>query len=178
MTGTPVGSLWQHEWEKHGTCASIIEDLNTENKYFGQGLAWLQQYTMNGVLSKAGINPGAQYNAIDFHNAVKGTLKTNPSIHCVREKGHHGEQYLAEIKICFTKKLDLVNCDGVVGIHSSNYVDDAVITNCDPNHEINYPSTLPQHLLDKIDRVPKKPVWRFPWVNVYKLIDFIKWLTL
>lgn len=173
--GTPEASLWQHEWLKHGTCASVLEELSTENKYFGQGLAWLQQYTMNNLLSKASVEPGNKYDTIDFHNAIKSSIKTNPSIHCVREKHHSGEQYLSEIKICFNKQLELVNCDGVLGLPQ---YDDGVITNCDSNLQINYPSTLPQYLLDNIDsREPVKPVWRFPWVNLYKLIQIIKWFT-
>lgn len=177
-TGTPEASLWQHEWLKHGTCASVLEELSTENKYFGQGLAWLQQYTMNKLLSKSSIEPGSQHNVIDFHNAIKGAINTNPSIHCVREKHHSGEQYLSEIKICFDKKLELVNCNGVLGLPQA-YYDDDVITNCDSNIPINYPSTLPQHLLNDADRAPvNKPAWRFPWVNLYKLIQLIKWLTL
>lgn len=173
--GTPEASLWQHEWLKHGTCASVLNELSSENKYFGQGLAWLQQYTMNGVLSKSNVQPGSYYHVNDFYNAVKTSLNTNPSIHCVREKNHKGEQYLSEIKICFNKKLELVDC---TGIRSEFIHDDNVISNCDPNIQINYPSTLPQHLLEKFDQKPVKPVWRFPWVNLYKLVQIIKWFTL
>lgn len=133
---------------------------------------------MNSLLSKSNVEPGTKYNVADFHNAIKSAIKINPSIHCVREKHHNGEQYLSEIKICFNKQLELVNCNGVLGLPAPHY-DDDVITNCDPNNQINYPSTLPQYLLDNNDREPVKPVsWRFPWVNLYKLLQLIKWLTL
>lgn len=175
--GTPEASLWKHEWEKHGTCASILQELKTENKYFGQGLAWLQQYTMNGVLSKAKIEPGTQYNVTDFYNAVKNTLNTNPSIHCVREKQNKGDQYLSEIKICFNKQLELIDCNGIWNEFALEF-NNGIITNCDLNRPINYPSTLPKYILNKSDRVSPKPVWRFPWVNLYKLIQILKWFTL
>lgn len=171
-----MDSLWQHEWVKHGTCASVLEELSTENKYFGQGLTWLQQYTMNGLLSKANINPGTKYNVIDIHNAVKSVLNTSPSIHCVREKNDHGEQYLSEIKICFNKQLELIDCNGI-RLKDQQYFNDNIISSCDPNHEVHYPSTLPQYLLEKSDRGPAKTVWQFPWVNIFKLIRIIKWLT-
>lgn len=132
---------------------------------------------MNGLLSKANVEPGSNYHVIDFHNAIKTALKTNPSIHCVHEKSHKGEQYLSEIKICFNKKLELVDCNGVKG-ELVSYHDDNVITNCDPNIQINYPNTLPEYLLDNVDRKPAKPIWRFPWVNLYKLLQIIKWCTL
>lgn len=192
ILGTPEASLWQHEWLKHGTCASVIEDLRTENKYFGQGLTWLQQFTMNNILSKANIEPGSQFNVHDYYNAIKDALKVKPVLHCVREKHHAGEQYLSEIRICFNKQLELIDCTGVVGkpfkkfeyyddydiITNNGYYDDDIIANCDLNSKVNYPSTLPKYLIENNDRKPDAPVWRFPWVNLYKLVRMIKWLTL
>lgn len=175
--------MWQHEWEKHGTCASVLKELSTENKYFGQGLQWLLQYTMSNMLSKAGIVPGAPYHVVDFHNAIKNTINTNPSIHCVREKNDRANQYLAEIKICFSKQLELVDCNGVLyehelGVDSVIEQDDGVISNCDLTQQVQYPSTLPKYLLEKMEPESTKTVWRFPWVNLYKLIQIIKWFTL
>lgn len=131
---------------------------------------------MNGFLEKANIVPGAQYEAIDFHNAIKSLLNINPSIHCVREKEHHGEQYLSEIKICFDKKLELVNCDGVLNGDATNY-NEKIITNCEPNLKINYPSELPQYLINRADPDATKSIWHFPWVNFYKLIRMLQLFT-
>lgn len=170
--------MWKHEWEKHGTCASILPELQSENKYFGQGLAWLQQYTMSGILTKAKVTAGAKYNVVDFHNAIKNVINTNPSIHCVREKDHKSEQYLSEIKICFNKKLELVDCNGVLYESSMTEYEDGVISNCDLSEQVQYPSTLPNYLLDRTERESTKTEWRFPWVNLYKLIQMIKWFTL
>lgn len=138
---------------------------------------------MNGLFSKANIEPGSQYNVTDLHNAIEKALNVKAVLHCVREKHHPGEQYLSEIRICFNKKLELIDCTGVVGkpfgLYGKNmYNDDDIITNCDRNTNINYPSTLPKYLLDNVDDKPAKPVWRFPWVNLYKLIQMIKWFTL
>lgn len=172
--------MWQHEWEKHGTCASVLRELDSENKYFGQGLQWLLQYTMSNMLSKSSIEPGASYHVVDFHNAIRNTIDSNPSIHCVREKNDRGHQYLSEIKICFSKSLELVDCNGVLYESELNVKehDNGIITNCDLTQEVQYPSTLPKYLLDKMDNDTTKTVWRFPWVNLYKLIQIIKWFTL
>lgn len=180
IAGTPEASLWEHEWDKHGTCASILQELRTENKYFGQGLTWLQQYTMNSLLSKANIEPGTQYNVVDIHKAVKSLLNTNPVIECVKEKQYNRDQYLSEIRICFNKQLELVDCDGVVGEEAaySYSEDDDIITSCSRDQPIHYPSTLPQHFLDGSKHETIKPVWRFPWVNFYKLVQIVKWFTL
>lgn len=173
--GTPEESLWKHEWSKHGTCAALLQELNTENKYFGQGLAWLQQYTMNGVLAKSNVLPGAMYNVTDFYDAIKQTLNINPSIHCVHE--HGGGQYLSELKICFNKQLELIDCNGISDEYTTEHKN-GVITNCNAKQPIQYPSTLPDYLLNDMDRESTTSVWRFPWVNLYKLIQLIKWFTL
>lgn len=174
----PLESLWQHEWLKHGTCASVLDELNSENKYFGQGLAWLTQYTMQSLLAKTDIVPDKQYTALDIHTAIKNVWHVDPSIHCITER-HSGEQFLSEIRICFNKKLELVDCDGTkVNFESTlPYLDNQVITNCH-NKTINYPNAVPKHLLDNTNSNANKTTWRFPWVNLYKLIQIIKWFTL
>ena len=51
--------IWCHEWEKHGTCAYQIPDLNTERKFFS-GVLKLFVEKMNydtHVLAKHGIVP-------------------------------------------------------------------------------------------------------------------------
>lgn len=133
---------------------------------------------MTGFLSKANILPGLKYNVTEFNMAIKNTLNRNPSIHCVKERETH-DIYLAEIRICFNKKLELVNCDGVrFGREPSKNLGDTLITNCDLNALISYPSVLPNHLLKKLIPNETKSVWRFPWVNLYKLIQIVKWFTL
>lgn len=157
---------------KHGTCASILDELDTENKYFGQGLAWLQQFTMTGILAKANIIPDQQYHFDDIYNGIKKILNRNPSIHCVHEK-QTGDIYLAEIRICFNKQLELVDCDGVLS-QSNVFNTDTCNHN---NQTIHYPSVVPKYLLNGKDGETTKPVWKFPWINLYKLIQIIKWFT-
>lgn len=70
---TPLDSFWKHEWQKHGTCAMSLENLNTELKYFAQGLRWLQLYSMSNILSKAGIVPSTNktYSATEVINTCE-----------------------------------------------------------------------------------------------------------
>lgn len=166
--------LWKHEWLKHGTCAMVLPELSNENKYFGQGLSWLQQYSMSSILQKGGIVPDRNHTLITIHQAVTNALKRNPSIHCIQD---NHELYLSEIRICFNKSLSLVDCDGVVGLSevAVDYPGGKIITNCDLSKPIQYPSIVPSA---RIQRQNKKPDWQFPFVNVYKLLELVKWLTL
>lgn len=174
FVGTPHDSLWKHEWLKHGTCASVLPKLASENKYFGQGLVWLQQFSMSSVLSKSNIVPDdAPVNITDIHKAITDTLTRNPSIHCIQDP-KTGELYLDEIRICFSKTLELVDCDGVV---KPTIEGTKIIGNCHLDRLIHYPNVVPSTLINRQKPVPSS-VWNFPFVNVYKLIQMIKWFTL
>ncbi|KAJ9578759.1 hypothetical protein L9F63_005017 [Diploptera punctata] len=96
--------LWKHEWKKHGTCAATLPALDTELKYFKQGLTWIKEYTMDNVLSKAGIQPNNNYTPEAVSQAVHKILGKNPAIQCI-EDNKNKQYYLFEIRICFDKNL-------------------------------------------------------------------------
>jgi ribonuclease T2 len=76
-------SLWKHEWTKHGTCATALPALDSEDKYFGQGLKWIKQYNMKNILSQSGIEPDVQgYFPLDVWNGVQKSLGKNPIVRC------------------------------------------------------------------------------------------------
>lgn len=45
-------SYRKHEWEKHGTCAAILEVLNSQKKYFGKALELYQNIDLNGYVNQ------------------------------------------------------------------------------------------------------------------------------
>ena len=56
----------------HGKCATALPTLDTEDKYFGQGLKWIKQYDIKNILSQSGIEPNVQgYFPQDVWNAVQ-----------------------------------------------------------------------------------------------------------
>ena len=77
-------SFWKHEWEKHGTCASILESMNTEKKYFQKGIDLLDEYDMKNVLGKASIYPGNQYPVQFILDGIKKILDVNAQVMCVK----------------------------------------------------------------------------------------------
>lgn len=80
-------SFWRHEWRKHGTCATILPQLDTEVKYFTQGLQWVQQYNMRDVLYQGGIIPSDEtgYEVSVIWDAAKKVLGKNPAVECVHD---------------------------------------------------------------------------------------------
>lgn len=163
--------LWKHEWLKHGTCAALLEELDDELKYFGQGLKWREKFIMSRFLDDAGIHPDSNSTVIALNNAIVRGLGKNPSIHCLYD-GKHGISYLSEIRICFNKSLELIDCDGVKlgDVKPINYPGGTVNTNCHIGSPVHYPSLVPT--------LQRKEEWKFPLVNVYKLLQFLMWFTL
>ncbi|ALC43397.1 RNaseX25, partial [Drosophila busckii] len=161
--------LWKHEWLKHGTCASLLDALNGELKYFGQGLKWREEYTIANILDAAGIHPDSNNSVVTINQALVRGLGKNPSIHCLFD-GKHDISYLAEIRLCFNKSLELINCDGINrDVMAVHFQDGTVNTNCHISSPVHYPSVLPPLL--------RKQPWKFPVVDFYKLLQFLMWFT-
>lgn len=79
-------SLWEHEWNKHGTCAVVLKQLNSEIKYFTKGLNLLATYDMKNVLAKASIVPGRKYGTTAILNAIERVLGKRGAIICRKNK--------------------------------------------------------------------------------------------
>lgn len=174
---TPEDGLWKHEWEKHGTCASVLAPFHSENYYFGQGLSWFQTYSMGTLLEQAGIKPDSSVYVGQIHKSIYDALNTSAVIECYHETG---KQFITEIRICFDKQLSLRDCDGAVGsttgLQYETYRTSAkgtMITNCDPMKLVGYPSQVP--------KIVRKPVVEkettFPYVKLYRIITFLRWFT-
>ncbi|XP_041988047.1 ribonuclease Oy [Aricia agestis] len=153
--GTPVYQLWAHEWSKHGTCAAQIQDLNSELKYFSTGLHWLQKYSMTDIFKAAQIIPSntKKYSVNDINKVIKEKLNIDPSIVC---KVEDSKNYLSEIRICFTKQLLPVNCDGIIARQTIN--GESILTNC-KSEEVVYPN------------------YNKWYVQLYKLVMWLQWFT-
>lgn len=162
MIGSRDDSFWKYQWNKHGTCAIGHEALNTEVKYFNKDLEWLQQYSIGEILSKSNVNPGAVYDFTNIHNAIKSASNTTAWVSCISEKSHPSEQYLNEIRICFNRTLELVDCRNIFlnGLSHSGYSN----TNCNTSQPIYYPNALTKRIHGK----PSKSFWQIIWENISK----------
>ncbi|XP_063990054.1 ribonuclease Oy-like [Diachasmimorpha longicaudata] len=132
--GTAPYSFWKHEWQKHGTCSAVLEPLNSEVKYFQEGLRLLDIYDMKIVLQKAQIVPGEAYSVQTILDGIKNVLGKTCQVECVSNK-EEKRSYLFEIRICFDKSFNLIDCEGIAGFP----------TNCSPKRQIMYPGTVPTY---------------------------------
>ncbi|CRK93401.1 CLUMA_CG006937, isoform A [Clunio marinus] len=183
--GTPLDGLWSHEWEKHGTCAAEhIPQLNSEIKYFQQGLDFLDRFSITKLLMSSYIKPGLDvtYKLEEIHSALSASLDDNFAIVCERDKKSKRE-YLFEIRICFDLELNLHSCDGIVMDEGEDPdPEDEIITNCQKNQEIAYPSSAwvmqRQWMKRNEERRFVDKSWMKHVVNSYKLVRFLQWVTL
>lgn len=115
--GTDDYSFWAHEWNKHGTCAKILQPFNSVLKYFQSTLQLNLVYDIFGALMEYGISPGDSYYAVDdILSAVVKKFGKTPQIYCTFSKG---EALLHSVKLCFDKNIQLIDCSSV-GINPRN----------------------------------------------------------
>lgn len=126
---------------------------------------------MTDTLADAGIKPSddKQYSVADINRAIKLKIGAHPMIACHKETT--GKHFLSEIRICFTKSLQLTNCDGIVekGFYKEIFDDEPIITNCGTEKGVIYP--------EHPATVTQEPQGD-KYVQLYYLITWIQWLTL
>lgn len=177
---TSPNSFWKHEWNKHGTCASVLPNLNSVTNYFRQGLVWNKQFKLVDILSQSKIFPGKSgYTPQQIYDAVKLSIKTNPIIQCTTDKITK-ESMINEIRICFNKSLELVDCDHTNPVDSIQ--SGALISNCNLKKEVMYYAEVPardmSYELDYIDEVFRKHVEeQMYYLRLYKVLKFLIWFT-
>ncbi|BFZ12072.1 hypothetical protein BsWGS_15111 [Bradybaena similaris] len=101
--------LWQHEWEKHGTCAYVLPSIRGELKYFNATLQLYHNLNVYDTLSQAGIVPTQDklYNLSVVFDAVLHAYKKIPQIECYYAEGKH---YLDQVWLCYNRALQLQDC--------------------------------------------------------------------
>lgn len=171
-SNTNLYSLWKHEWVKHGTCAAELPTMNSEVKYFQEGLNLAEQYNIEEILLKSLIiSSQTPYNISDIFNAVTKSLTKRPIIKCVFDK-HVKKNLLSEIWLCLDKNFTLIDCD-INKNHSSDF--NEILTNCDQNKLIMYYDQTPSFKLNYLEEAYSN---YYMWVKVYNMLLMIIKFTL
>ncbi|XP_073985532.1 ribonuclease Oy-like isoform X2 [Rhodnius prolixus] len=134
--------FWRHEWEKHGTCAEQLPELGSEHKYFKQGLDWNTMYNLEQWLSSGGITAGKDYELTEIWEAVTHTTGVDPHIFCFKDHKKN-KNYLQEIRLCFNKKLSLIDCKPINGKKTESSLYTKIVSHsgmCDIHSPVVYPS--------------------------------------
>ncbi|CAH1100301.1 unnamed protein product [Psylliodes chrysocephalus] len=171
-------SFWKHEWDKHGTCATILPQLNSIPNFFKKGLEWNKVQNLADILTQSKIIPGQnRYNVEQIANAVKAVTKHNPMIECVIDS-HTKESMISEIRICFDKSLEVIDCDQS---HPINNNSTNVITNCSSKKAVMYLDTIPSdgisYQMDYIDNLLQSAEDHHSLLETYKFLKFLIWFS-
>ncbi|KYN43608.1 hypothetical protein ALC56_01870 [Trachymyrmex septentrionalis] len=95
---------------------------------------------MIDVLAKTNILPGNKYTVQNYLTGIQKILNKKGQVMCVVDQYFTFFQktknsYVNEIRICFNKALQLVDCDGIYHFP----------TNCNRSQQIIYPNIIPHH---------------------------------
>lgn len=189
-SNTKPDSFWKHEWSKHGTCAASLPQLNSVTNYFRQGLEWNKEFDIADILSKNKIVPNDQgYDIQDIYNTIKNEIGKNPMVSCVVD-GKSKQSLIDEVRICFNKSLDLIDCDVAKSVFSGLSVGD-ILTNCSLKKRIMYLGTVPTPpspttTEEKFDDYDEEYIqkclenykFRDLLLKIYGVVKFLIWFTL
>jgi ribonuclease T2 len=106
-------SMWAHEWAKHGTCAvGQVDGVSSQQDYFRTGCRLGRESPVTGWLATAGVTPSDErrYTMKTVWDAVVMGAGTRPHIDCQKIDG---QVYIKEVKVCYSKQLERVDCDGI-----------------------------------------------------------------
>jgi ribonuclease T2 len=128
FTSNSLQSFWEHEFEKHGTCAASDPTLSTELAYFNATLTARATFDLSVAFSKAGISPSTDktYSIDAISQAVQSAYGGVPLVQCSSEGSHHhhrsGKEALTSIGLCLTPSLTIIDCPSNIiqkeGCHS------------------------------------------------------------
>lgn len=100
-----AATFWQHEWEKHGTCAQTDASVPTQLSFFQAGIRLSSRYALHDILSGAGIKPTSskKYTVGELRAAVQKGAGVNSIWQCQKGK-------IDQVIICVTKGLVAQDC--------------------------------------------------------------------
>ncbi|GJQ87310.1 RNaseX25 [Trypoxylus dichotomus] len=181
---TPLDSFWEYEWKKHGTCALPLDALDSEFNYFNEAITWAKNYSIGDILAAHGIHPdGSGYSIQQIHDAIKMTLGVNPVIEC-EVHGKPKMSLLSEIRLCFNKSLNLIDCD----IDKMHYLfldeylydleDGQILTDCSLKRPIMYFGEIPHfESVLKDEELEERQRYLTQLRKIYKFLHLLIWLT-
>jgi len=104
-------AFWEHEWNKHGRCGVVIDQLKDELHYFSAGIDLNKRYSLDEVLRSANIVPDdtKTYPIDEYTNALKNGFGADVAIQCFHDT-QHDKQYVVQVEMCLDKSFKAIAC--------------------------------------------------------------------
>lgn len=111
LTSTNNNIFWKHEWQKHGTCATVVPALDGLVNFFNTTLHMYLKYNFTEYLQNSGVLPSSQstYKLEDIKEALHDDVKGAANFVCYSSK-NYSAPVLAEIRICLSRELRPIDC--------------------------------------------------------------------
>eukprot|EP00824_Muranothrix_gubernata_P016692 TRINITY_DN34394_c0_g1_i1.p1 TRINITY_DN34394_c0_g1~~TRINITY_DN34394_c0_g1_i1.p1 ORF type:complete len:237 (+),score=29.07 TRINITY_DN34394_c0_g1_i1:2-712(+) len=103
--------FYQHEWDKHGTCAADITP--SEHAYFAMAIRAMESFPLQEALSRGGVAPNREtlYDADQVLDAVRVAYGAEPVLFCDEKDGVN---LLQSIGLCLDRNLQAIKCSTAV----------------------------------------------------------------
>jgi ribonuclease T2 len=111
-------SFWEHEFNKHGTCAASDPKLRNELAYFNATLNARASFDLSVALSQAGISTSSSttYSMNAISQAVRNAYGGQPLIQCGKELSRtedgksSAREVLSSVGLCLGADLTIMDC--------------------------------------------------------------------
>ncbi|XP_075251838.1 ribonuclease Oy-like isoform X2 [Convolutriloba macropyga] len=132
-----VDSFWEHEWDKHGTCAYTAHDMSSEFDYFNTTLGFHFDYPVGQWLLDAGISPdnSAIQNTSVINKVISDKVGKQTIFQCDYDQ-YKKEHIVNQIEICMDRNFKPIDCE-------------ESIENCNSDGKVLYPATVYHKNCDK-----------------------------
>ncbi|XP_074107426.1 uncharacterized protein LOC141532806 [Cotesia typhae] len=104
--------FWEHEFYKHGSCASRSSIIKDDVGYFKRSLELYAQLDIGMTLSRRGIKIGAITTLGNIINVIENKVGAKVKIDYVQNT-QTGENYLSGLHICYDTLLRVMDCPNV-----------------------------------------------------------------
>ncbi|KAG0417190.1 hypothetical protein HPB47_005812 [Ixodes persulcatus] len=111
VTVSNFNIFWKHEWQKHGTCATVVPQLNGLLNFFNGTLNLYLHHNITERPTNPCWRPGTEKRdlAILLKEALLDDVKEAVNFVCYNNKNYTAP-VLAEIRLCMDRELQPINC--------------------------------------------------------------------
>lgn len=103
--------FWRHEWNKHGTCATQVEKIDSLYQYFDFAVKLAIKLSPEKVLAANKIIPNsrATYQGSKIVNALSTAYGSKIRLNCAQSKNSKF-MVVTELSVCLDNDLKLMDC--------------------------------------------------------------------